>query len=66
MRGRILRIHFLQHCFQLADPGGEEALYDSSVLQDFVGIDLGREPVADETSICKFWHLLGSHPLGTE
>ena len=26
---RMLRIHFLQHWFELSDPGAEEALYDS-------------------------------------
>ena len=26
-------------------------------LRGFVGIDLGREPVPDETTICKFRHL---------
>jgi transposase, IS5 family len=29
-----------------------------------VGIDLGREPVPDETTVCKFRHLLESHELG--
>ena len=27
-------------------------------MRRFVGIDLGREPVPDETIICKFRHLL--------
>ena len=30
----------------------------------FVGIDLGREPVPDETTILKFRHLLETHHLG--
>ncbi len=29
-----------------------------------MGIDLGREPVPDETTVCKFRHLLGEHNLG--
>ena len=33
---------------------------------DFVGIDLGREPVPDETTICKFRHLLEKYNLGDE
>jgi transposase, IS5 family len=33
---RMLRIYFLQHWFQLSDPGAEEALYDSHALRDFV------------------------------
>ena len=41
----------------------EEALYDSMVMRQFVGIDLGREPVPDETTVCKFRHLLEEHGL---
>jgi transposase, IS5 family len=61
---RMLRIYFLQHWFNLSDPAVEEALYDSSAMRAFVGIDLGREPVPDETTVCKFRHLLEAHDLG--
>ena len=61
---RMLRIHFIQHWFNLADLSCEEALYDSSSLRRFVGIDLGREPVPDATTILKFRRLLGEHKLG--
>jgi len=61
---RMLRIYFLQHWFNLSDPAVEEALYDSSAMRAFVSIDLGREPVPDETTVCKFRHLLESHELG--
>lgn len=61
---RMLRIHFLQHWFNLSDPAVEEALYDSRAMREFVGIDLGREPAPDETTICKFRHRLESHALG--
>jgi len=64
--GRMLRIHFLQHWFELSDPGAEEALYDSRSMRQFVGIDLGKEPVPDETTICKFRHLMERHNLGGE
>ena len=60
----MLRIHFLQHWFNLSDPAVEEALYDSRSMRRFVGIDLGREPAPDETTICKFRHLLETHNLG--
>ena len=63
---RMLRVHFLQHWFKLSDPGAEEALYDSQSMRAFVGIDLGREPVPDETTICKFRHLMEKHTLGAE
>ena len=61
---RMLRIYFLQQWFNLSDPAVEEALYDSAVMRSFVGIDLGREPVPDETTVCKFRHLLEEHRLG--
>jgi IS5 family transposase len=61
---RMLRIHFLQHGSNLSDPAMEEALYDSLAMRRFVGIDLGREPVPDETTILKFRHLLEAHNLG--
>jgi IS5 family transposase len=44
----------------------EETLYDSATLRQFVGIDLGAEPVPDETTVCKFRHLLEEHNLGEE
>ena len=63
---RMLRVHFLQHWFNLSDPAVEEALYDSRAMRRFVGIDLGREPVPDETTICKFRHLLEANNLGDQ
>jgi IS5 family transposase len=61
---RMLRIYFLQQWFNLSDPAVEEALYDSLAMRSFVGIDLGREPVPDETTVCNFRHLLEEHELG--
>ena len=61
---RMLRIYFLQQWFNLSDPGVEEALYDSATMRDFARIDLGREPAPDETTICRFRHLLETHDLG--
>jgi len=63
---RMLRIYFLQQWFNLSDPAVEEALYDSRALRGFVGIDLGREPAPDETTVCKFRHLLEAHELGAQ
>ncbi len=60
---RMLRIHFLQQWYALSDPGMEEALYDSAAMRRFVGIDLGREGAPDETTVCKFRHLLEKHGL---
>src|SRR5436189_2183248 len=61
---RMLLIYFLQQWFNLSDPAVEEALYDSLAMRRFVGIDLGREPVPDETTVCRFRHLLEEHDLG--
>src|SRR5438445_12182759 len=61
---RMLRMYFLQHWFNLSDPAVEEALYDSPTLRAFVGIDLGQAPVPDETTVCKFRHLLEQQDLG--
>jgi IS5 family transposase len=61
---RMLRIHFIQHWFNLADLACEEALYDSASLRRFVGIDLGREPVPDATTLLKFRRLLNDNKLG--
>jgi transposase, IS5 family len=63
---RMLRIYFLQQWFNLSDPAVEEALYDSLAMRRFVGIDLGREPVPDETTVCRFRHLLEQHDLGRQ
>jgi IS5 family transposase len=60
----MLRIHFIQHGFNLSDPAVEEALHDSRALRQLVEIDLVREPVPDETTICKFRHLMEKHNLG--
>lgn len=61
---RMLRLHLLQHWFNLSDPALEDALYDSHAMRQFAGIDLGREPVPDETTVCKFRHLLERNNLG--
>ena len=63
---QMLRIYFLQQWFNLADPAVEEALYDSPTLCQFAGVDLGAEPVPDETTVCNFRHLLEEHSLGEQ
>jgi IS5 family transposase len=59
----MLRVYFVQQWFALSDPGVEDALYESPVLRRFVGIDLGRAPAPDETTILNFRHLLEEHEL---
>src|ERR1700686_3698522 len=62
--GIMLRTYFVQQWFNLSDPGVEEALYESAALRRFVGVDLGIAPAPDETTICRFRHLLEKHELG--
>jgi len=59
----LLRIHLLQHFFNYSDPAMEEALYEVPLYCRFVGIDLAVDTVPDETTICKFRHLLERHQL---
>lgn len=63
---KMFRIHCLQHWFTLSDPAVEDALHESPVLRRFVGIDLGVEPVPDETTIMRFRHLLEEYGLSKD
>ena len=60
---RMLRIHFLQQWYGLADGAMEDALYDSQALRGFAGIDLTVAAVPDATTIMNFRHWLESHEL---
>lgn len=59
----MLRIYCLQNWYALSDPMMEETLYDSEAMRRFAGLDLGRDPVPDETTILHFRHLLERHDL---
>ena len=65
---RMLRMHFVQHGFNLADQDCEQALLDSTSVRRFVGIDLGSERVPERvpeaTTLLKFRRLLTEHKLG--
>ncbi len=61
---RMLRIYFLQHRFNLSDPGVEEALYDMLSMRAFARIDLGEAGVPDETTVCKFRPLIAKPEPG--
>jgi IS5 family transposase len=60
---RMLRIYFFQNWFNHSDPAVEEVLYDSLSMRKFDGIDLRREGAPDETTVCKFRHLLEQHGM---
>lgn len=63
---RMLRMYFLAHWFNLGDGALEEAVYDSEAMRQFLDIDLTRDLVPDETTLCKFRHLLERHDLGAK
>jgi hypothetical protein len=54
----MLRIYCLQQWYNLSDPGAEEALYDIQSMRAFCHLELGRDPIPDETTILNFRHLL--------
>jgi IS5 family transposase len=60
---RMLRIHFMQHWFNLSDPAMEDSLYDSESMRRFARIELVEDAVPDETTILRFRHLLEKHQL---
>jgi IS5 family transposase len=60
---RMLRIYFLQQWFNLSDPQAEDALYDIESMRRFAGVELGEDPVPDESTILRFRHLLEEHRL---
>jgi IS5 family transposase len=59
----MLRIHFPQQWFNISDLQTEDSLYDSTAMRNFAAIDLGNEAAPDETTICKFRHVLENNGL---
>lgn len=59
----MLRIYFLQQWLNLSDLEAEDMLYDSESMRRFARIDLLHDTVPNETTICKFRHLLEAHQL---
>ena len=56
-------MYLLQCWFNLSDPGTEDAIYDSYAMRKFTGIDFMTDSVPDETTLCKFRHLLEEQGL---
>ena len=54
----MLRIHFLQHFFDLSDPAAQDALHDSASMARFVRLRPNFSVVPDESTILRFRHLL--------
>jgi transposase, IS5 family len=59
----MLHIYCLQQWYNLSDPGAEEALYDIESMRAFCNLELGRDPIPDETTILNFRHLLEAQAL---
>ena len=57
----MLNIYFLQQCYGYSDPAMEDSLYDHMAERIFARVEAGKAP--DETTICKFRHLLEQHGL---
>ena len=59
----MLRVHVVQLCYNLSDPGMEDLLYEAESVRRFAGLTL-RNPLPDESTILHFRHLLEEHQLG--
>ena len=49
----MLRVHIVQVCYNLSDPGMEDLLYEAEPVRRFVGLPL-RDPLPDESTILHF------------
>ena len=59
----MLRIYCLRQWYKLSNPGAEEVLYGIQSMRAFAGLELGRDPIPDETTILNLRHLVESHDL---
>jgi IS5 family transposase len=60
---QMLRIYFMQQWYSLSDPAMEDSLYDMESMRWFAKIEMGEDPVPDETTILNFRRLLEQHQL---
>jgi transposase, IS5 family len=61
----MLRIHFVQQWFGLSDLAMEEALFETTLYREFVGLT-SVERIPDRVSILRFRHLLEEHQLAEQ
>lgn len=59
----MLKIHFLQKWYHLADISVEESIWENIVFQKFLDIDPGVDGVPDATTIENFRHCLEENNL---
>lgn len=61
----MLRIHIMQHWYNMSDPGMEDALYEIQSMRRFAGLSLSNS-IPDETTILKFRRRLEKQDLGKQ
>jgi transposase, IS5 family len=61
----MLRIHFVQQWFGLSDLAIEEALFETALYREFVGLS-SVQRISDRVSILRFRHLLEEHQLAEQ
>ena len=61
----MLRIHFVQQWFGLSDLAMEEALFETALYREFVGLS-SVQRMPDRVSILRFRHLLEAHQLAQQ
>ncbi len=49
----MLRVHIVQLCYNVSDPGMEDLLYEAESVRRFAGLRLS-EPIPDESTILHF------------
>ncbi len=59
----MLRVHVVQVCYNLSDPGMEDLLYEAESARRFCGLSLAGA-IPDESTILHFRHLLERRQLG--
>jgi len=65
-RERMLRIYFLQQVVQSSGPAVEELVRLGGACGSSWALIWAAKPVPDETTVCKFRHLLEAHDLGEQ
>ena len=61
----MLRVHVMQHWYNMSDPAMEDALYEIQSMRRFAGLTLSG-PIPDETTILKFRRRLEKHKIGKQ
>ncbi|MGG7281148.1 transposase, partial [Escherichia coli] len=63
--GSVLRIHCMQHWYNLSDGAMEDALYEIAYMRLFARLSMDSA-LPDRTTIMNFRHLLEQHQLARQ